>query len=900
MAEKKQKMNGPDNKKVRVGDLLQNNDTIDVSKDMGELKKELIARVKANLPKRFKFNRDIDTSTLIGIDTINADGLLPEITSLRRSFLANLEAALPKKFNFADEIDISKLLGENDKDGYATAFAFSSMKRKLLGRIKDSLPDEFDFDKSVNVAGLLGTNEKDQILTATRFTSLKWDLLKRIRKALPDTFEFDNMVKITDLLGVNSSDQILTAIAFAKMKSKLLKKMDASLPDEFNWNANFSIGDLFGVSEKTNAIGQIQLALLRQSVIKQAKAALKAGAKSGVTGEAPEALQQVAADVNVDGRTEVIQEAPTVKTPAAPIVNVTSPTAVETTAPEISVEPTAPQTIIKTSPIEVPDDHPGFRTNKLLEQIVSFFQRSSLQDVENQREQDRLFTNIADNLEGAGAAGVATPDNDKNSSGGGLLKGIGKSLKGLGAGLSGLGKGLANLGKGIGKSLGGIIQGTFTGLSKGLRALSDPKLLIGVAVLGALTGVLWLASKAFKQFGNINWKDVLIGVGVLAVMGAGLAAIGGAAPMMLVGSIALIAVAAAIGIAGYAFKQFADIDWKGVGIGLGILAMTAVVTAALGSVAALMIAGAVGVAAVGAALIPAAIAFEKFGGISWGDVKTGLKILGIAAIAMTAFGLAAPLAIVGAGAIAAVGVALIPAAAAFEIFGRAAELFQGVFERLVLSLERIGNISGDALSQVAVGIKALGGALLEFAGGTLLAGLVDFFTKNPFRYFERIGAQGEGLALAAKSIVDLRAALDLFNSKNDKSLLSFFTKDTAQKIGNFTKNLAKSIDPRDIRKTTSMIDTLADSFTNLLNVMRQVGDATLEGLSGKIAIPGEFILQGAAEGAALAASAPVTIYNEAPSRKARGSVNNTTNNVSYSQSNHIDDTMQNAIYINRF
>ena len=87
--------------------------------------------------------------------------------------------------------------------------------------------------------------------------------------------------------------------------------------------------------------------------------------------------------------------------------------------------------------------------------------------------------------------------------------------------------------------------------------------------------------------------------------------------------------------------------------------------------------GALAVAAIGVSLIPAALAFQMFSEVSWGGVATGLVVLtalvaGVMALgAIMSSGIGTVAILAGAAALAILGVAMIPAAYAFELFGKA-------------------------------------------------------------------------------------------------------------------------------------------------------------------------------------------------------------------------------------
>jgi len=146
---------------------------------------------------------------------------------------------------------------------------------------------------------------------------------------------------------------------------------------------------------------------------------------------------------------------------------------------------------------------------------------------------------------------------------GGSGKG-GKGGKGGGGGgegmLSRLGKGIGDLGKGIGAALGGLLRGTLVGLADGLKALGDPKVLLGVLALAGIAVTLWVAGKALKDFADIKWESiakagvVIVGL-TLTVMALGaLMASGYGTIAILAGVAALAGMGAALLVLGKAIQ----------------------------------------------------------------------------------------------------------------------------------------------------------------------------------------------------------------------------------------------------------------------------------------------------------------------------------------------------------
>ena len=207
--------------------------------------------------------------------------------------------------------------------------------------------------------------------------------------------------------------------------------------------------------------------------------------------------------------------------------------------------------------------------------------------------------------------------------------------------------------------------------------------------------------------------------------------------------------------------------------------------------------GALGIALVGASIIPFAFAMQMFSGIDWKSVGIGsLALLGFTA---AAFGLGALLstgvgaAIFGAGVIgiAALGAALIPFAAAALMAGAGIKMLG---EGISSSVDPILRLSQIDLTKTALGIGAVGIALAAFGAGSAAAGLGSFvgglLAGDPIKKMERLGAVGEKLKMTAEAISEI------------SNVMSTFT---------VVDSFAKSI------------DTLADSLSNLNDQVEKIG-----------------------------------------------------------------------------
>lgn len=196
---------------------------------------------------------------------------------------------------------------------------------------------------------------------------------------------------------------------------------------------------------------------------------------------------------------------------------------------------------------------------------------------------------IQDTLSGIGN-GIAKLARGIGSSLSSIGTGIAKLAKGIGRSLSSLGKGIGDLGEGLGRGIGKLVEGSLKGIGKGLAAVSNPKYLIGAAVLAATGGAMWVAGKAFQQFANINWGGVIAGGIALAAVTAGAALIGasGIIGPMLIGAAGIAVLGAALIPFSYAAKLAGE-GMLDLGRGLRIIGDVPIMTLlALGPALALM------------------------------------------------------------------------------------------------------------------------------------------------------------------------------------------------------------------------------------------------------------------------------------------------------------------------
>lgn len=295
--------------------------------------------------------------------------------------------------------------------------------------------------------------------------------------------------------------------------------------------------------------------------------------------------------------------------------------------------------------------------------------------------------------------------------------------------LGGLGK-IGEIGAGFLKGVIGIgaLALSLVGFSFGLKKLMEvvgidfAELLLATTVIG---GFFLLIRQIGKDFSKVAKGVLAFGISVAALYGF----------------------AAALDV-------FTDINFVKVTLGGAALFGFFKVVSMMGAAFATVSRGALALGVIGASLYVFSAALKNFIGIDFEQViYGGLAIAGFAAAAGLIGTFAVPI-LLGAAAIAALGVALIPAAFALDLFGGASEKFIPIvetlgrvlenligsvgntFTKLLLNIENFSNnVNSSNLLAAAGGIAAIAGSLALFAGGDFLGSIVgagaavlDFFS----------------------------------------------------------------------------------------------------------------------------------------------------------------------------
>lgn len=232
-------------------------------------------------------------------------------------------------------------------------------------------------------------------------------------------------------------------------------------------------------------------------------------------------------------------------------------------------------------------------------------------------------------------------------------------------------------------------QGTVAGeflknLGQGINSIG----LKGAATILIVSASLLPLAYSLKMLGDVPWQNLIAGAGALTTLTIALKFLS-TATTSLKGAAALALIGASLIPAAYAFEKFANVKWSDLaeaGVALvGLTATVALLGAALSSGVGAVIfgAGVAGFLALGLALLPLSFAINKLASAKVENLPViGKALLGLSAAA-AAVGLGAPGILVGAA-------ALIP---------------------LIRNVNRIDPNAANVLEQIAYSLKLIGDSL---------------------------------------------------------------------------------------------------------------------------------------------------------------------------------------------
>jgi len=286
------------------------------------------------------------------------------------------------------------------------------------------------------------------------------------------------------------------------------------------------------------------------------------------------------------------------------------------------------------------------------------------------------------------------------------------------------------------ETLTGIVTGPLGGMVKGLGSAAIAAGQMGVDVkgmAGKLPGIGKIFNKLpSKGAGGIASTATTAatdtGGGVADKLNKTSGGKGMNVMNMVKGAAAILILSAALFVAAKAFQEFGSVTWEAVGMGLVGLAGMAVIAGVLGQVAGQMIQGSIAIALLGLALVPFAYSMQMMAGIGIGQFLTiagGLILLSAAAALL---GFALPFIASGALALGLLGAGLVVFGAGVMVAGKGLEVFVGSIATISQIIPQIMGMGGFLLP---LGIMIAGlasafmllGASLSFLGTAGLPGL---------------------------------------------------------------------------------------------------------------------------------------------------------------------------------
>ena len=273
---------------------------------------------------------------------------------------------------------------------------------------------------------------------------------------------------------------------------------------------------------------------------------------------------------------------------------------------------------------------------------------------------------------------------------------------------------------------GGKSGGFLQKIADAVKEFGDNKVVKGAASLALLGGALALTAVGLKTFNEVDFMSIV--KGGIAIYGLVKIAeqIGDGSTAMLKGAAGIAILGASLIPAAYGLQMFNKVDWTSLAKGGIALVGLAEVAKMLGNQSASIIKGAVAVGILGASIIPLAVGLNMMNSVGIGTIgvlAAGLITLGVAG---NVLGASVPLILSGSVAIAALGASIIPLAIALQLMQGVGMDTIGVLATSLVTLGAAAAVMGVGLPFILAGaaaIGALGVALIPFAAGALMAGV---------------------------------------------------------------------------------------------------------------------------------------------------------------------------------
>ncbi len=354
---------------------------------------------------------------------------------------------------------------------------------------------------------------------------------------------------------------------------------------------------------------------------------------------------------------------------------------------------------------------------------------------------------------------------------------------------------------GIGKGLGGVPKfagSLLTEIANGVAAFGNTRVLLGTVAIAALAGDLYLFGQATKVFNDVEWGSLAKAGIVMVAAGLGMEAFAGA-----------VSAASAILAANVVDIAIAEVILAGFGVAMIPLAFAMQVASPA-------------IEAFGVAI---SSIFASLRGTSWETLLAAGPALLELTGALTAAAVAAPFVWIGSqilsNAIERIGEGI---SAAIQNSGPQA------IDALVGSIGKLASIDGGSLEKTAKGLRAIAGVMTQVLPGMNVqtdSGAIDGFIN----VFTKLGAAREDIIHGAGSI----AALSTIDLSADKMagiarLTSMFSSSGGLGGGILNMLFNSSIDEGLIIKFRNMFKLLGQGEEDIIkgsNTLIAIGDANI-------------------------------------------------------------------------
>ena len=273
---------------------------------------------------------------------------------------------------------------------------------------------------------------------------------------------------------------------------------------------------------------------------------------------------------------------------------------------------------------------------------------------------------------------------------------------------------------------GGKSGGFLAKIADAVKEFGDTKVVKGAASLTLLGAALALTAVGLKTFNEVDPMSLVKGGAALLGLVGIARLVGEASTDMLKGAAGIAILGASLIPAAYGFKMFNEVDWGSLAKGGTALLGLVGVAKLIGNMTGALLKGALGIAGLGASLIPLAFSLnlmKDVGAGTIGVIAASLVTLGLAGAAV---GMTLPLMLAGAVGIAALGASLLPLAISLNLMKGVGLETVGVLAGSLVTLGAAAAAMGIGLPFILAGsaaIAALGVALIPFAAGAQLAGI---------------------------------------------------------------------------------------------------------------------------------------------------------------------------------